>query len=150
MIMKKTTLNNIMIAASLAGTLSYAGAAYSLTKDGTLGNAASATDSYKVTCSSNANGATDHINVSIRDQAPIKAPIISVQVLKALLAANATDQVDGNTAYSPIIGLKGGNGIYTVRVNKTNTGSELYRLSYNCLSAANKSTGIAISIIQDQ
>ncbi len=46
--------------------------------------------------------------------------------------------------------VKGGNGIYDVRVNKTAAGAELYTLKYSCLNSAGKNTGTAIATIQNQ
>ena len=117
---------------------------------GALGDSSAATDYYRVTCSTNAAGATDLLSVSVLDLAPKAAPMISVQVIKALLGQNTTDAVDGDTGFSPTVNIKGGNGVYDVRVNKTAKGPELYKLKYQCINSAGKATATAIATLQNQ
>lgn len=139
-----------MITASLLGVLMYAGVAAADSLNGSLGADFSVTDFYRVTCATNTNGATDNLKVTLIDLAPIADPMISVQVVKGILAKNTTDAVDGNAAYSPAAIVKGGNGIYDVRVNKTGAGAEIYALKYACLNSAGKNTGTAIATAQNQ
>lgn len=118
--------------------------------NGNLGYAATSTDYYRITCSKNANGDTDNLKLSLVDTAPVAAPMVSAQVVRGILAKNTTDAVDGNTAPSPIVIVKGGNGVYEVRVNKTAKGVESYKLNYWCLNSAGKATGTALATAQNQ
>ena len=137
--------------AIMLGLFSHANMAGAAALNGTLLPSAAATDFYKVTCSSNANGATQSLKVTVVDLIPVvTAPLISVQVVKGILARNSTDAEDGNTAASPLINLTGGNGIYDVRINKSAAGAESYRLNYSCTSSTGKLTGTAIRTVQNQ
>lgn len=115
-----------------------------------LGESSAATDFYRVTCSANTAGATERLSVSLIDLAPVAGPMVSAQVVKGPLGKNTTDAVDGDDKASPQIAVKGGNGVYDVRVNKTAQGAELYRLDYRCLSSAGNATKTAITTIQNQ
>lgn len=148
--MNKSHLKKVFITALLLGMLMHNEIAPADSLKGSLGDSSSASDFYRVTCSTNANGATDNLKVMLSDLAPEAAPMISVQVIKAIFAKNTTDAVDGNTAYSPAAIVKGGDGIYDVRVNKTAAGAELYALKYTCLNSGGKNTGTAIVKVQNQ
>ena len=154
--LKKTFLTTLLLSLSAHASIS---AAVSVT--GSLGSVSSATDFYRVTCSKNVNGDTLNLKVTLLDLAPVAAPIISVQAVKGIYAANTSDAVDGDANASPaaipakiIKGVKytnSGNGIYDVRVNKTAAGTESYKLNATCLSSAGKPTGTVISTpVQNQ
>ncbi|MEQ1545634.1 hypothetical protein [Methyloglobulus sp.] len=87
--------------------------------DGTLGSASSdaaRTDVYKVAC---ADGSAS-LSVSVKDLAPVKAPLISIQASKGdYSSALSTDTVDGDSNYSRLVSLAKGAGAYTVKVNKS-------------------------------
>ncbi|MDO9103470.1 MAG: hypothetical protein Q7U57_00775 [Methylovulum sp.] len=148
--MNKLPLKNTLLMAALLGLLTQTGLTSAGTLSGSLGAGSSVTDFYRVTCTTNANGSTDNLKVTLIDLAPAVAPMISVQVIKGILGKNATDAVDGNATYSPAAIVKGGNGTYDVRVNKTAVGAELYTLKYACLNSAGKNTGTAIATVQNQ
>lgn len=118
--------------------------------NGALGVSEASTDVYRVMCSANANGDTLSLKVSLIDLAPKAAPMLSVQVLKAQLAKNTTDALDGDKLASPALLISGGNGGYDLRVNKTAAGTELYTLNYSCLSKTGKNTGISLTTLQNQ
>lgn len=123
---------------------------HAASKKGSLGSSSSATDYYRVTCSTNANGATSSLNVKITDLAPAATPMLSAQVIKGIKAKNTTDAKDGDTTASPAAIVQGGDGVYEVRVNKTEGGAELYTLSYSCINSAGKATGVSIATVQNQ
>lgn len=148
--MNNTPQKKVFVSALSLGMLMHTGIASAAILNGSLGASSAATDFYRVTCATNTNGTTDNLKVSLIDLAPVANPMISVQVIKARLAKNTTDAVDGNTAYSPAVAIQGGNGVYDVRVNKTAAGAELYQLNYTCLNSAGKSTGVTIAKVQDQ
>ncbi|MCF7986425.1 MAG: hypothetical protein K9L60_02575 [Methylovulum sp.] len=117
---------------------------------GSLGVSAASTDVYRVMCSANANGDTVSLKVSLVDLAPKATPMLSAQVLKAQLAKNTTDAIDGDKLASPAVLISGGNGGYDLRVNKTAAGAELYSLNYSCLSKSGKNTAISLTTLQNQ
>ncbi len=148
-------MNTSMLTKAFASTLllgfcTYSPLSAAVTLNGGLGATAGATDFYHVTCSSNANGATTNLKVTVRDLAPVGSPLISVQLIKGVLAKNVTDAVDGDTVASPAAIVSGGNGVYDIRVNKTGAPAESYALNYNCLNSAGKVTGTATVTAQNQ
>jgi hypothetical protein len=140
------------------------------TVDGTLGSDSSdaaRTDVYRVTC---ADGSAS-LSVSVKDLAPVKAPLISIQASKGdYSSALSTDTVDGDSNYSPLVSLAKGAGSYTVKVNKSAlksacssdeddgdsncttsvVGSEAYTAQFSCQNSAGVKTGIRYRIRQNQ
>lgn len=141
------TLKNTLLAAAL---FTVAGVASAHDQAGSLGSAIGSTDYYVVTCDNDGSGAPAKLSVSIIDQAPVVAPAISVQVVKDLLAANATDQVDGDTTPSPTVSVAAGPGDYFVIVDKTKAGAETYNMTYHCQTSAGVHTGTSIFMLQNK
>lgn len=108
-----------------------------------LGSGSGATDFYQVSCFNDGSGDASFLEVQLQDLAPKPSPdpLISIQVIKGIKAANATDLVDGDTGLSKIIQLKGGNGTYLILVDKTRAGGENYQFTYHCETATNVHTG---------
>ncbi|MBZ4202401.1 MAG: hypothetical protein LAC70_04665 [Methylovulum sp.] len=113
---------------------------------GSLTASASATDYYKVTCYDDGSGATEHLEVKIKDLAPVAPPLVSVlvskQIGKNFIVKNTTDGSDGNATYSPAINITGGNGDYFLGVNKSAQPAENYQLQLHCLTHEGFHTGI--------
>jgi hypothetical protein len=107
------------------------------TQSGALGDAAGATDFYQVTCLDDGAGAPASLSIQVQDAAPVAAPLVSVQVRRALALANSTDATDGDVGYSPLVAVNGGPGVYDVLVNKTAAGAEAYTLQFHCTTGAN-------------
>jgi hypothetical protein len=130
---------------------------------------AARTDVYKVAC---ADGSAS-LSVSVKDLAPVKAPLISIQASKGdYSSALSTDTVDGDSNYSPLASLAKGAGSYTVKVNKSAlksacssdededdgdsncttsvVGSEAYTAQFSCQNSAGVKTGIRYRIRQNQ
>jgi hypothetical protein len=86
---------------------------------GSLGKAKSgeaSTDVYAVTCATK----TTALAVSVKDLAPVLAPMISIQATQGTASsALSTDSVDGDANYSPATSLAKGAGVYLVKVNKS-------------------------------
>ncbi|HXK25978.1 MAG TPA: hypothetical protein VMS55_25145 [Myxococcota bacterium] len=101
-----------------------------------------------MTCSDDGSGAPASLAVQLRQQSPVAAPIVSVQVLKGGLATNTTDPVNGDANASPLVALNGSSGSYNVFVDKSDAGTESYELMVQCKTGSNGSgadTGTAIS-----
>lgn len=148
--MEIVSLKNTVITASFLVAVGHAGTVYAHTKGGSLGSPASATDVYRVTCSNDGSGATHHLVTQVRDNAPVKPPKVSVVATKGGASTTSTDPVDGNSAYSPEKELAKGNGVYTVSIKKSASGSEIYTLQYHCETASGVHTGTSISQTQNQ
>ena len=148
--MKAIIIKKALLTASVLSLLGYVGSASAHDQAGALGAAAAATEYYKVTCYDDGAGPTASLSLQVIDLAPVAAPLVSVQVLKGILVKNTTDAVDGNAAYSPALSLAGGNGAYSVIVDKTAIGAETYSLQYHCLTSAGAHTGSLIAPLQNQ
>lgn len=138
--MKEISFQKMMAAAVLLATLGYVGAASAHTANGSLGAAAGAVDVYQTTCSKNAAGAT--ANFMARVKAAKAGVLVSVQAIKDTKASQATDAAGGNAAYSPdgkIVG--GGEGVYTILVNKSGAGAMNYVMEAHCNTASGGHSG---------
>lgn len=140
----------IVAASSLVLFAAYAAPAAAHTQSGSLGSSAAATDVYSITCSNDGSGTPARIRAQVRDQAPVAAPVVSVQVTKGSLGTNSSDATDGDAVYSPLVTVNGGSGAYTVLVNKTAAGSETYTLQYHCETSTGIHTGTSIVTRQNQ
>ena len=122
----------------------------------TLGTAAGATDYYQVHCYDDGAGATGYLELSVTDELPVAAPIVSTQVMKidsinkTYRLLSSSDLKDGDASSSPELAASWGNGFYFVTVNKTKAGAEKYTLSYHCMTAGNEHTGTDITPLQDE
>jgi hypothetical protein len=133
--------------------LGHAPSAGADTQTGTLGSTASATDFYQVTCTDDGGGPPGQMVMQVRDEAPASAAIVSVQVHKAGLLVNSTDPAEGDTAFSPLVMVNGGAGVYEVLVDKSGAGAEGYTLNFHCLVGTNGAgmhTGTTITAVQNQ
>lgn len=146
--MSLRSLNHTLLTAAMLVPAAWIGAASAHDQIGELGGKAGATDIWEAQCS----GGSAYLAVQVRDALPRKAPKLSVQVHKDRLAANATDPQDGDEGYSPEIRVYGGDGIYTVLVDKTGKAAENYFLEYHCESGSNppQHTGTTITPYQNQ
>ena len=148
--MKHLIVKKAFVAASVLSVLGYVGSASAHDQSGDLGTGAKRADYYKVSCFNDGSGNADHLSIHIKDLPPVASPLVSVQVIKGILAKNVTDPVDGDTAFSPEMNVKGGNGAYDVIVDKTGAGVEIYALDYHCETSSGAHTGTSIVKIQDR
>ena len=127
-----------------------------------LGNSGSARDIYSVSCENEEGGDTPTFRLSarVRDKAPVVAPIIRVRIIKGALARVARDtNGDGNAQFSGYARVEGGNGNYTLWVDKVGpagtprVGAEIYDLELHCegpVSSGYIHTGTLVTKIQNQ
>jgi hypothetical protein len=143
--MKNTSLRKIVVTLSLLMPVGYAGIATAHDQSGSLGAPAKATDMYLVTCSDfgDGSGATEHLYLQISGFGPgLK---VSAQVFKDGKALNSTAGVVVGKA------LNGGDGDYTVTVNKSAAGNATYGISYHCESKSGGHTDTTIrQLLPDQ
>jgi len=136
--MKNTSLRKIVVTISLLMPVGYAGIATAHDQSGALGVTAGATDMYLVTCSDfgDGSGATEHLYLQISGSGT--GPKVSAQVFKDGKALNSTAGV--------VVGkrLNGGDGDYTVTVNKSAAGNATYGISYHCQSKSGGHTDTTI------
>ncbi len=122
---------------------------------GSLGKKKIATDVYSVTCSNEEGGdtATFRLAARVRDELPRRKPKIRVSVGKDGIAAAATDERDGNRAYSPWAFVDGGNGVYRLTVTKSRRGIERYSVEFHCQGSSATGflhTATDVAITQNQ
>jgi hypothetical protein len=123
------------------------------TVSGSVGSAtsgASATDVYAVTC----GAGTSKFYVAVKDAAPAKAPVVSVQAVKGYLATPlSSDATDGDVNYSPAANVAGSAGVFNLQVNKqlsSVVGAEAYTAEFVCVSAAGAKTTTSAAVIKQQ
>ncbi|MGR8934209.1 MAG: hypothetical protein ACU837_07450 [Gammaproteobacteria bacterium] len=156
--MNAVSLQNVFLTAAALAAATYTAStnAHDLNFK-SLGKNAKATDTYEVTCSTDGGGASYKLQVRVRDDAPLAGPLVSAQIIKDSKATNTTDLKDGDANFSAAATLvpnpsnpNGGNGVYTVVVDKTKAGAENYSMQYHCLSKTGEHTGTSLIARQNQ
>jgi hypothetical protein len=162
--MKNTSLKNKFVAVLLLALLVHTGIASSFSMgwskkiqiyiapgtsqfshSGALGAAAWATDVFRVDCPA----ATTRLETQIFDLNPVAAPLVSVQAIrKNVNATNSTDPSE-DAAYSPLVSIAGGAGIFYVLVDKSSEGAELYAVDIMCKNSADVALSTTVTPIQD-
>jgi hypothetical protein len=134
--MKNTSLKKVIITISLLIAVVYAGIVSAHDQPGELGTAAAATNLYRVTCYDlgDGSGATDHLEVD--NATATTGQKVSAQFFKDGMALNITSGVDIGTKQ-----LTGGNGDYTLLVDKSAAGPASYDIHFHCKSITGQHTG---------
>ena len=146
-----------IMAASFLIAAGYAGLASAHTQSGTVGLANSGlakTDVYTVHCPAPAT----KLYLHVKDLAPVKLPVVSIQAIKGGSSPLSNDAVDGDAAYSPVATLAAGSGDYRLNVNKSaytgtlaaHKGAEVYIAEFHCQDAGGNHTDTTWDMIQDQ
>ncbi|MBY0482921.1 hypothetical protein [Nitrosomonas sp.] len=137
--MQSRTLKKLLISIfMLVCTLGYGGVSSADDAGATMdpnGNVANFTGYALVTCLDDV-GKTDHLVASIRDTSPPQDNLlVSLQIIKGVLANSTTDPISGDDDFSPEIKVQGGKGVYQLLVNKTGEGARSFLVSYHCQTA---------------
>jgi hypothetical protein len=131
-----------LLAVTLAGTAQAHSARAVMDPTGTN---ASFTALARVTCSGN----TAKLVARVRDNSAAVANLfINLQLLKGVQALSTTDTISGDALYSDTIALFGGNGVYTLMLNKTNAGARDFDVEWHCMSATDEHTDTDIIVDQ--
>lgn len=94
-----------------------------------------ATDVWQVVCSSDALlGNSDRLVAQVWDKSA-DTNILSLVVAKGTAAATTVDAKGGDSTLSPAISVVGGNGTYTLYVNHTLSGVQVYNIDFHCQNA---------------
>jgi hypothetical protein len=100
-----------------------------------VGFGAQATDVWQVACSADALlGNSDHLVAQVWDKSA-DTNILSLVMAKGTAAATTVDAVGGDSILSPAIKVVGGNGIYTLYINHTLSGNQVYNIEFHCQNA---------------
>lgn len=114
-----------------------------------VGNSATFTGYGFVTCFDDGNGSADKLVASVNDLSPpVPGLLVNLQILKGNRAASVTDPVSGDGNGSPVITVRGGNGVYLIMVNKTGVGARNFSIQYHCMTANDVHTGTDIGVYQ--
>ncbi|MGH8534583.1 MAG: hypothetical protein ACREV1_18185 [Gammaproteobacteria bacterium] len=152
--MKIVALKTTVMTASFLAAVGHAGITLAHSSTGSLGSSAGATDVYAVVCSTEAGTATYRLATRVRDNAPVKSPLVSVSSSKGGVVTNTTDtNGDGNSSYSAYAYNNKGNGTYTMSIKKSKSGSENYTASFHCQGPASSGfihTSTDYGLIQNQ
>ena len=142
----KNKLNKMLAAGALSVMAGYAGTALatsSTVSSQAIGAASNATDLYQVTCASLNATLTSRLDVYLKDNTA-GTSILSLQVLKGLMAKSVTDPKGGDAVVTPVTSLLGGNGIYTIIVDKTIAGARTFDVTASCMTGANAQSPTSI------
>ncbi|SJM95710.1 hypothetical protein CRENPOLYSF2_680024 [Crenothrix polyspora] len=110
-----------------------------LATKGALAAAASSVDMYQTTCSKNVAGATFQLGTLVTSEKA--GVVVSIQAIKGKLASHTTDTKGGDKIASPEVALKGGDGVYTILVNKSSAGAVNYSFEAHCETAKETHAG---------
>jgi hypothetical protein len=113
------------------------------------GNTASFTALARITCFNDGAGNAAKLVARVRDNSPaINNLFINLQLLKGVQALSITDTTPGDAHYSDSIALAGGNGVYTLLLNKTGPGARDFDVEWHCMTATDDHTGTDIIVDQ--
>ena len=139
--MKTNTLKRASALTATCLALMNAPIAQAATINGSLGVPASSVDLYVLGCPAG----THHVSGNITDRAPVRAPLVTLKMIKGVTKSETTDPVDGVQAQvnppligefsSPTVNINMGAGKYYLLVEKSAAGSETYRVFVECRDA---------------
>ena len=113
------------------------------------GNKASFSALARITCFNDGAGPTSYLMARVRDNsAAVPGMVVSLQLLKGQRTTSTSDTVSGNADYSAFAVLTGGDGVYTLLMNKTLAGARSFDLEWHCMTAGNDHTGTEIIVDQ--
>lgn len=103
----------------------------------------------KITCVNDGNGNTDYLEANIIDKSdPVNGLLVNLQLIKDGRAVSISDTVSGDASASPYIRLQGGDGVYSLLVNKTDAGARQFVINYHCKTATGSHTATSIAVEQ--
>jgi hypothetical protein len=142
--MKKLYLQNTALPAillsTLISTLSYTGTALAQKTTGVLGKKATAVDVYKSTCSKKITAGSAPTTAFVARIRGIKGALVSMQIKKAANTAKTTDTKNGDAVFGPYASIKGGEGVYTITVDKRGAGITSYEIQTFCNTTVKSAT----------
>jgi hypothetical protein len=115
------------------------------------GDRAAFTALARATCFDDGAGAPASLVVRIRDNsAPVEGLYLSLQIIKGTQAISTTDTTSGDAAYSDLVAIYGGAGVYTLVLTHTRAGTRDFDIEWHCLTASGAHTGTDIMVDQFQ
>ncbi len=108
------------------------------TLDGVLDTPVSTVNYYYVDCGSDPD--TVSLYFHIVNNSAVGAPLVSAQVIKGNYVGNFTDPINGDAGWSRDQVIPGGNGLYSVLVDKNGSGIVSYEFEAHCYDSLGEHT----------
>ncbi|MXS76681.1 hypothetical protein ABF87_01645 [Nitrosomonas sp. JL21] len=113
-------------------------------------------DFYQVSCFDDGAGAPSYAEAQVKDMTANSSKVgIVLQKGTTPCTANkcaqaSTDTTDTDAAYSPLIRVTQGSGVYNLFVSHSTAGTDSYDVQVHCKTATNVHTGTSVSSKQQQ
>lgn len=145
--MKKSWLQNarlpVALIVTLVSAISYTSATLAEKSLGVLGTKATAVDVYKSTCSKKVTAGSAPTAAFIARIRGIKGALVNVQIKKGTKVAKATDIKNADAIFGSFASIKGGgDGVYSITVDKHVAGVTSYEIQTFCNTAVKDSTAV--------
>lgn len=113
------------------------------------GNKASFSALARITCFNDGAGPASYLMARVRDNsAAMPGMVVSLQLLKGARTTSTSDTTSGDASYSDFARLTGGDGVYTLLLNKSLAGARSFDLEWHCMTAGDDHTGTEIIVDQ--
>lgn len=116
---------------------------------------AAAVDFYQVTCFDDGNGTPSYLEAQVKDMTASSSKVSILAYKGTSCTTNAcaqfsVDTTDSNTAYSPVVKITQGSGVYSLFVMHTAAGTDSYDVAFHCKTSTGVHTGISVVSRQQQ
>lgn len=116
---------------------------------------AAAVDFYQVTCFDDGNGTPSYLEAQVKDMTASSSKVSILAHKGTSCTTNAcaqfsVDTTDSNTAYSPVVKITQGSGVYSLFVMHTAAGTDSYDVAFHCKTSTGVHTGISVVSRQQQ
>lgn len=117
---------------------------------------AAGVDFYQVSCFDDGNGVPSYVEAQVKDMTANTSKV-GIVLQKGTTpcttnkcAQSSTDTNDSDAAYSPLIKVTQGSGVYNLFVSHSAAGTDSYDVLVHCKTAGNVHTGTTVSSKQQQ
>lgn len=154
--MKFAGLKTTVITALSGLMISQAGAVLAHNQAGSFTTGlAAGVDFYQVTCFDDGTGVPSYAEAQVKDMTANTSKVgILLQKGTACTtnkcAQSSTDTTDTDAAYSPLVRVTQGTGVYSLFVSHSAAGTDSYDVQVHCKTASNAHTGTSVSSKQQQ
>lgn len=154
--MKLRTLKISLITVFMGLMASQAGIAFAHNQGGSFTTGlAAAVDFYAATCFDDGNGAPSYLEAQIKDMTANTSKVNILVQKGTSCTANkcaqfSMDAIDSDAAYSPLIRVTQGAGVYNIFVSHTAAGTDSYDVLFHCKTVGGVHTGTSSVSRQQQ
>ncbi|HLP82245.1 MAG TPA: hypothetical protein VK141_09705 [Nitrosomonas sp.] len=155
--MKFSGLKNSVITVLGGLMISQAGVALAHNQGGSFTTGlAAGVDFYQVSCFDDGTGVPSYVEAQVKDMTANTSKV-SIVLQKGTTpcttnkcAQSSTDTTDTDAAYSPLVRVTQGTGVYNLFVSHSAAGTDSYDVQVHCKTASNAHTGTTVSSKQQQ